>query len=295
MCYSALLSSDIASVLIPMSTFSPSLVSPFIDLQPDMRYHTSSIFASALEVSTGFQRISSSSMAHADSRSFDLNTPESRVAADSTSDGNWVAEVTKNYQHRLCGLEACLPFPINPSTDESFAPLWDVLSHSQSGQTVLNPFMASLSSATWGSYAAKEVVLRTNRAHPPETNIINCRGFQSSRMCAPPPFLLFPYLTCPQCFRLDSSRSFTTRPSIPIALLVCTRGAMVFPSRSPFRQSFVAWIAKAFSRFPNQLHPRRSPLCSFLHLLNLNAAMSRRERRRGREEPLASAAIHLLA
>jgi hypothetical protein len=169
-----------------MSTFSLSHLSPFIDLQPDLRYHTSAIFASALEVATGFQRISSSFVTHADSRSFDLNTPDSRVAADSTSDGNWVAELTKSYQHRLCGLEACLPFPIYPSTDESFAPLWDLLSHSQRGQAVCNPFMSSLSAAVWGGYAATETVLRSNRAHPSETNVINCRGFQSSGLSSHP-------------------------------------------------------------------------------------------------------------
>lgn len=164
-----------------MSTFSAPSVSPFVDLCGDLRYHTSSIFASALEIATGFQRITSSSSIHSSSNSLDYNIPESRVAGESITDVNWAAELTNNYQHRLCTLEACLPFPCDPSNDSNFTPLWNVLSSpSYYHQGIVNPFMSSLSSAVWGKYAAQDRVRNVRRIRRSETNIVNCRGFQSA-------------------------------------------------------------------------------------------------------------------
>lgn len=162
-----------------MSTYSARYASPFVDLQSNVKYHTSSIFASALEVGTGFQRLASSSSAHSTSDALGINTPESRVAVENVSDGNWAAELTSNYQYRLCTLEASLPYPINPAHDNCFAPLWEVFSRS-SRHDVINPFMYSLSAATWGFYSGKHENRNIIRSRLPISNIINCRGFQSS-------------------------------------------------------------------------------------------------------------------
>ena len=202
--YSSLISSDIATLLIPMSTYSASNLSPFINLESDLKYHTSAVFASAIEVATGFHRITSQFSHHSSTTSIDFNVPESKVADDKITDANWISELTNSYEYRLNTIETCLPFPLDPSKNtqknDEFAPLWNVLNSTQNyDTTVLNPFMSSLSSAIWGDYTVSSLS-NTNRLkhkkqqhnHHQEqnqefrrtkrslSNVVNCRGFQTS-------------------------------------------------------------------------------------------------------------------
>jgi hypothetical protein len=253
-CYSALLSSDIASVLIPMSTFSAPAVSPFVDLQADLRYHTSSIFASALEISTGFQRISSTSSTHSSSNSLDRNTPESLIAGESITDVNWAAQLTNNYQQRLCTLEACLPFPCNPANDNNFAPLWNVLSSSSyHHQGIVNPFMSSLSSAVWGKYAAQDRVRSASRIRCSETNIINCRGFQSASKLSSAT-LTFTLTLCRIGFAselMSPASNCTNAPPVPYHVSSIHQRSYGLPIPRSFPALFRAVNSEGFVSFPS--------------------------------------------
>lgn len=180
--YSSLVSSEVASVIIPMSTFSVSNLSPFLNFENDLKYHTSAIFASVIEVATGFNRVTSNFSNHSSATSIDFNVPETKVTDDKITDANWISELTNNYQYRINTIEACLPFPLDPSKNQNnhdeFLPLWNVINSERIyDQTLLNPFMSSLSSAVWGDYNGS---IKNHRVKRSLSNIINCRGFQSS-------------------------------------------------------------------------------------------------------------------